>query len=221
MKKPVMFIIAILIIWNLVISVYMVSVNRNLETFKRESIYQAVNNKRTNLILLKPNESKKVVLADREYTLLLKEIHKNEPCPRSGTTPNIGGKKPNEPVPMPCAWVGDYSVTISVNGIDFALTSEYNQSHPLISTAFFTNDVIYYLPEYSEKEAYFIIENDAKWEKETNLVIGNYLVYVNQDNKIIDINTFSREVQTWGKKYADRDLEDIEKLIKKGVDLKK
>lgn len=71
------------------------------------------------------------------------------------------------------------------------------------------------------KKLLFLLNKKLFYEKAANLIIGNYIIYVDENNKVIDINTFTREVQTWGKKYAGDDLANVIKMINSGVDLKK
>ena len=207
MKEKYKFILLVIVACALSVVIYYFTYN------EKEKI---VNRDRLDTITLEVNESIEIELGDKKYTLKLLEIWEMTPCSELPPT------DPNQ-IYMPsfCAPSKTLQTLFSINNVQLYLDSGFNYSSWIRSTDFITDYVIYYIPEFSETEATFLIENDPNYKKERNLIIGDYVVYVDENNKIIDINTFSREIQTWGLRYAGRDLKEITKKINEGIDLRK
>jgi hypothetical protein len=204
MKNRLVVLCSITFIMIIIISIILfinTKIQKEHEALKRDII---------DAITLKPGEIVYIDLGEYEYKLELKEIRKNTPCPEENSDPL-----------WPCAWVGEYTVVIELDDIEFYIDSEFNYSVRLDSTNLNANYIIYYVPEYDGKEATFFLEYDINYEKEKNLIIGNYLVYINDYNKVVNIKTFTNREHTWNKNYIGKDLEDIEEMIKQGMDLTK
>ena len=206
--------VIILAFLNIFVCVYVMDMANKYDELKanEKSLLRKIDRDRLDVITLRPNESINITMENEVYEIKLLDVRENEPC--STTSPGEG-----EVMPMPCAWFGDYSVSVAINGVELWLTSELNYSHPLISTDFWTNYIIYYLPDYGTEEASFLIELDKNYEKEQNIIVGNYLVYLNEDNKVLDITTFTNEPQRWGLKYVGMRLQEIGDMIRGGKKL--
>lgn len=204
-NKLMVFSLITLAILNIFVSFYAINIKEKYESLK---ILDSKREDRLDSVTLKLNESAKINLGTNQYTLKLLKIIKDPPCFTTGFDSTD------------CVRTGEYDINFSINGITFTLDSGLNYSHPIITTNFRTDYIIYYVPEYNDEEATFFIEKDKSYKKETNLIVGNYIVYVDENNKVIDITTFTREVETWGKKYAGKNLTEIRELINKGEDLK-
>lgn len=139
--------IIILIILNIFIANYAFNLNKKYEFLKTS--FAAVNKNGLDTITLKINESAKIELGDKQYTLKVLEIIKDPPCVSTGF------------VSSDCVRKGEYDINFSINDVVFALDSGLNYSHPMISTDFYTPYIIYYVPEYNDQEATFFIKQEA------------------------------------------------------------
>ena len=204
MKKNIMIMsIVLLAVANVFMFSYTLDIRDKYEKLKTR--LDVVNRNRIGATTLKVGESTDIELDNKEYSLKLIRIIKDPPCISTGMDDTTN-----------CVRTGEYDISFSINGIVFALDSGLNYSSQIITTDFVTSYVIYYVPEYNDREATFFIEKDVDYKKETHLIVGNYIVYVDEDYKVIDINTFSAEEQTWGRKYVGMSLENIKELIKNG-----
>ena len=202
--------IVILVISIVFVSIYTIMMNMAYERLKNE--FESVKKNRLDIITLKPNEEVSIKLDDNDVTLKLIDITKFEPCPE---------EEIDNPPGWGCWYPGDYEINLSVNDIVFGFDSGNNYATDIRSMNLTTDYAIYYIPNYSDDEASFLIEKDPTFDKMKNLVIGDYLIYLDHSNRVIDINTLTKDIQTWGKKYAGKGLEEIRKMIDEGRDLKK
>ena len=195
----------VLILINILISIYALNTDKKYEEVKEE----LESLKGRFAITLKQGESTAIELGGKQYPLKLLRIESDPPC-------NIAYSE----TPTECVRTGEYDIAFTINGIEFWLDSNFNSSAEIITVNFKTDYVIYYIPEYNKEEATFYIEKDETYEKEKRIIIGDYLIHIDEDNKVTDINTFSKEDYPWHKNYIGEDLEVISKMIDEGVDLR-
>ena len=167
-----------------------------------EKKYSEIKDK-LDIVSLQLKESVDIKLSGRKYKLKLLDIIKHDLCI----------EEPEDPNWPSCVWTGEYEVSFSINNIKFSLDSGFNPSHPIITTDFRTSYIIYYIPDYNEKEARFYIEEDVTYEKERNLIIGNYLVYLDKNNKAVGIKSFNDEDENIEEQYIGKNIETIKKMI--------